>query len=193
LGLRSSIGSHENLLGIAYLAIALGLVGNAVYFTEVNTQWLRASTQLETNIQGVKFDLQRGTANITATLNNPSEVGGIALLTIGYSVFVNSTQASFSYAQSAVVATREVNYQKQIPARSNLNISTSLPLMVDVIPSLTKFLQTYQSTLIIYVGTDMQVESSYIIPILTSCIELPSQTATLCPPLRPAVGGGGGA
>jgi hypothetical protein len=193
LGLRSSIGSRENLLGIAYLAIALGLVGNAVYFTEVNTQWLRASTQLETNIQGVKFDLQRGTANITATLNNPSEVGGIALLTIGYSVFVNSTQASFSYAQSEVVATREVNYQKQIPAHSNLNISTSLPLMADVIPSLTKFLQTYQSTLIIYVGTDMQIESSYIIPILTSCTELPSQTATLCPALRPAVGGGGGA
>jgi hypothetical protein len=193
LGLPSSLGSRENILGIAYLAIALGLVGNAVYFTQVNTQWLRASTQLETNIQSVKFDLQKGSTNITATLNNAADVGGIALLTIGYSVFVNSTQASFSYAQSSVVASGEVNYQKQIPARSNLNISTSLPLLADVIPSLTKFLETYQSTLTIYVGTDVQVESSYLTPILTSCTELPSQTATLCPALRPAVGGGGGA
>jgi len=188
-----------NLLGLVYVAIALGLVANAVYFIQVNAQWLRAADQLDAQVHSVSFNLGTGStapvAIVKASLENPTGRGDLNLLLVTYQVFVNSTNQPFSVQGSSVVGTNDTAYGiggRLIPAQSSLNITTSIRITADTVDPLRTFLQTNNATLRIFVQIILLLHSSYISLNVPSCTELPGRIPTICPLPRSQTGGGGG-
>ncbi len=188
--------SRENLLGVVFVAIAVGLIVSGVYNAQASAKWLGTASQLEPKIRGTNFVLGQGVqipeVIVEATLQNPSDTGGILLLNVYYRVFVNSTMTPFSYAGSSVIATSEATYGETIPARSSVNITSAVRITTDVVTPLTDFLQSYNGTLRTFVSLSFELESSYLQVLVPTCTELPAQVPVTCPALRPQSTGVGG-
>ncbi len=180
---------RENILGLIFVAIAIGLIVNDVYLAEASASWLGAASQLEPNVQTASFLIGTGSqisfVIVNATLENQSDNGQISLIIVYYRVFVNSTMASFSVRGSSVVATSGVSFGKIIPARSSVNITAAVRITTDTVSDLSNFLSSYNDTIRTFVGLDFQLQSSYISVLKPTCTELPARIPVDCPALRP--------
>src|SRR5712692_1207188 len=190
--------STKGLLGLVYVGIALTLITNAAALTETNTQWLRAASQLDLNVQTVSFNLGTSSdipnATVTASLENPSGFAGLTLEVVTYEVFVNSTSQPFDVQGSSQVVSFDVTWGKTIPAGASLNLTATVRMITDVVVSLRNFLVDHQNRdLVTFVGIILTLQSPYIGLSVPFCTELPGQTAAICPNVRAPTGGGGGA
>src|SRR6059036_2437464 len=160
--MSTTLFSKKSLLGLVYVGIAFGLLANSVYFAHSNEEWLRAASQLDAKVRSVSFDLGSTipVAIVEATLENPTDIGGLELLLVIYQVFVNSTTQPFSVQGSSVVANVQVYYQERILSSSSLNITAAVRITTDTVAPLSKFLQQNNTTLRTFVGISLQLRSS---------------------------------
>ena len=185
--------SRKNLFGLVYVGIALSLIANATVLTQTNVQWFQAVSNLNPSIQTLSWDLG-GTipvAVLKAYVNNPSSFG-FNIQSISYQAFVNSTTMSFSVQGSTEVGSTFIPGARNILPRSNLNISTTIRINSDTVAPLKDFLSHHPNDLVTFVGVTLLIESSYITAHVPYCYQMPSQTLTICPPVRVVGGGGGG-
>jgi len=164
--------------------------------TQAQVQWFQQANNLQADVSNVRFvfdpnQADNASAFITALVSNPSNNPGIQVFSVEYTLFVDNSTNGFSVMGSSQVAISISTLSQNIPAKGNLNLSSTTRLMPDTVLLLHNFFVSNPSYSV-WVLININLQSSYGTLALQSCFLQPSQLVPTCPAPRFSGGGGGG-
>ena len=142
--------SAKKLAALVYVGIALLAVGVVSAQTINSVEWFSSVGRLDLQVSQPDFHLDNGTLGypyvvVLASVHNPSSYGELYLSGANFGVFVNSTTEAFyplvTRSEEVALSYREV--QNNVPARSGLNLTFAVPIIISIVSPLHDFLNNH--------------------------------------------------
>jgi len=167
--------SAKKLAALVYVGIALLAVGVVSAQTINSVEWFSSVGRLDLEVSQPDFHLDNG------TLSYPYVV-----VLANFGVFVNSTTEAFyplvTRSEEVALSYREV--QNNVPARSGLNLTFAVPIIISIVSPLHDFLNNHNATsgtLITWTQVTLYFRSTYGPFNVGYCYQQPGNVSTVCP------------
>jgi len=183
--------SAKKIAALVYVGIALLAVGVVSAQTINSVEWFSSVGRLDLKVSQPDFHLDNGTLGypyvvVLASVHNPSSYGELYLSGANFGVFVNSTTEAFyplvTRSEEVALSYREV--QNNVPARSGLNLTFAVPIIISIVSPLHDFLNNHNATsgtLITWTQVTLYFRSTYGPFNVGYCYQQPGNVSTVCP------------